>query len=150
MRQLPFFSIYAAGHAENEREKPPKYALPFREARAGGAQNMRFTVVKVYGALPKSYLACSVFSFQSGESPDFHTFFQGENAMKKKIAFGIFAVAVVAGLCFLVYSDVLDGYEFIGTFWSVMPPVVAIVLALITKEVYSSLFRCLVSSCFFN
>ena len=28
----------------------------------------------------------------------------------------------------------------IGTFWSLVPPVVAIVLALITKEVYSSLF----------
>ena len=29
---------------------------------------------------------------------------------------------------------------FIGTFWSLVPPLVAIVLALITKEVYSSLF----------
>ena len=28
----------------------------------------------------------------------------------------------------------------IGTFWSLVPPVVAIALALITKEVYSSLF----------
>ena len=28
----------------------------------------------------------------------------------------------------------------IGTFWSLIPPVVAITLALITKEVYSSLF----------
>lgn len=27
-----------------------------------------------------------------------------------------------------------------ATFWSLVPPVVAIVLALITKEVYSSLF----------
>ncbi len=27
-----------------------------------------------------------------------------------------------------------------GTFWSLLPPVVAIVFALITKEVYSSLF----------
>lgn len=69
--------------------------------------------------------------------------------MKKKIAFGVFAVALVAGLCFLVYSDVLDGYEFIGTFWSVMPPVIAIVLALITKEVYSSLFLGLVAGALF-
>ena len=30
--------------------------------------------------------------------------------------------------------------EFIGTFWSLVPPIVAIVLALITKETYSSLF----------
>ena len=31
-------------------------------------------------------------------------------------------------------------YNFIGTFWSLLPPIVAIVLALKTKEVYSSLF----------
>ena len=27
-----------------------------------------------------------------------------------------------------------------GTFWALVPPLVAIILALITKEVYSSLF----------
>ena len=30
--------------------------------------------------------------------------------------------------------------EFVGTFWALVPPIVAIVLALITKEAYSSLF----------
>ena len=30
--------------------------------------------------------------------------------------------------------------EFIGTFWALVPPIVAIVLALVTKETYSSLF----------
>ena len=30
--------------------------------------------------------------------------------------------------------------KFYGTFWSLVPPLVAIALALITKEVYSSLF----------
>ena len=30
--------------------------------------------------------------------------------------------------------------NFYGTFWSLVPPLVAIALALITKEVYSSLF----------
>ena len=30
--------------------------------------------------------------------------------------------------------------EFIGTFWALVPPIVAIVLALITKETFSSLF----------
>lgn len=30
--------------------------------------------------------------------------------------------------------------EFVGTFWSLVPPIVAIVLALITKETYTSLF----------
>ena len=36
---------------------------------------------------------------------------------------------------------------FAGTFWSLLPPIVAIVLALISKEVYSSLFLgCLVGA----
>ena len=30
--------------------------------------------------------------------------------------------------------------KFYGTFWALIPPIVAIALALITKEVYSSLF----------
>ena len=34
----------------------------------------------------------------------------------------------------------MDGSIFIGTWWSLVPPLLAIVLALITKEVYSSLF----------
>lgn len=34
----------------------------------------------------------------------------------------------------------MDGSIFIGTGWSLLPPILAIVLALITKEVYSSLF----------
>jgi Na+/H+ antiporter NhaC len=34
----------------------------------------------------------------------------------------------------------MDGSMFIGTWWSLVPPVLAIVLALVTKEVYSSLF----------
>ncbi len=40
---------------------------------------------------------------------------------------------------------------FIGTFWSLVPPLVAIVLALITKEVYSSLFAgIVVGALFYN
>lgn len=34
----------------------------------------------------------------------------------------------------------MNGLVFIGTWWSLLPPVLAIVLALVTKEVYSSLF----------
>ena len=30
--------------------------------------------------------------------------------------------------------------QFVGTFWALVPPIIAITLALITKEVYSSLF----------
>ena len=38
-----------------------------------------------------------------------------------------------------LFPEVLS-MEFIGTFWALVPPIVAIVLALITKEAYSSLF----------
>ena len=34
----------------------------------------------------------------------------------------------------------MDGSMFIGTWWSLVPPLLAIVLALVTKDVYSSLF----------
>lgn len=34
----------------------------------------------------------------------------------------------------------MDGSMFVGTWWSLVPPLLAIVLALVTKEVYSSLF----------
>ena len=33
----------------------------------------------------------------------------------------------------------MESSFFFGTFWSILPPIIAIVLALITKEVYSSL-----------
>ena len=61
--------------------------------------------------------------------------------MKKKNA------ALLAGVIFLVMVVVITivnasagGYGFAGTFWALVPPLVAIVLALITKEAYSSLF----------
>ena len=34
----------------------------------------------------------------------------------------------------------MESTMFVGTIWSILPPIIAIVLALITKEVYSSLF----------
>lgn len=65
--------------------------------------------------------------------------------MKKKVLFAIFAFVLVAGLCVLFYGDIIGDYNFVGTAWSLLPPVVAIILALITKEVYSSLFLGLVA-----
>lgn len=48
-------------------------------------------------------------------------------------------VCVVA--CMGIFlPDTLTDYQFIGTAWALLPPVIAIGLALITKEVYSSLF----------
>ena len=55
----------------------------------------------------------------------------------KKITLAISALVIV-GL--LVAAGVMSGDGLYGTFWSLFPPVVAIALALITKEVYSSLF----------
>ena len=58
--------------------------------------------------------------------------------MKKhisKIIFAVFILAYVIG-CF-IQSPISDA---VGSMWSLLPPIVAIGLALITKEVYSSLF----------
>ena len=45
------------------------------------------------------------------------------------------------------YQQEASSTPFAGTFWSLLPPIVAIVLALISKEVYSSLFLgCLVGA----
>ncbi len=63
--------------------------------------------------------------------------------MKKAPARRIALIAVAAVLLvLLVVSIVLanQGYEFAETAWSLLPPVIAIVLALIIKEAYSSLF----------
>ena len=59
--------------------------------------------------------------------------------------FGKFLLVLFALACILTMVVFAEGEEevksqFFGTVWSLLPPVVAIVLALITKEVYSSLF----------
>ena len=59
--------------------------------------------------------------------------------------FGKFLLVLFALACILTMVVFAEGDEevksrFFGTAWSLLPPVVAIVLALITKEVYSSLF----------
>ena len=55
----------------------------------------------------------------------------------KKITLAIAAVVII-GL--LAVAGFTSGDSVVGSFWSLFPPVVAIGLALITKEVYSSLF----------
>ena len=66
------------------------------------------------------------------------------------VALGIFVVLlVILGITFkdapIIVEDATT--PFAGTFWSLLPPIVAIVLALISKEVYSSLFLgCLVGA----
>lgn len=57
---------------------------------------------------------------------------------KKNIAVPI--ATAVAAVVWAVLAKTLGSYEFTGTVWSLFPPLIAISLALITKEVYSSLF----------
>ena len=55
----------------------------------------------------------------------------------------ILAAIFIAAIPAMVFADGESAEEvskMFGTFWSLVPPVIAIVLALITKEVYSSLF----------
>lgn len=58
--------------------------------------------------------------------------------MKKYLSKIIFALAVIAFVIACAISAPIE--QAIGTLWSLLPPIVAIGLALITKEVYSSLF----------
>ena len=61
-----------------------------------------------------------------------------------KIAYGIALIVVVIALVIAKLTN--DGSGFEATGWALFPPVVAIALALISKEVYSSLFLgCIVS-----
>ena len=63
---------------------------------------------------------------------------------KAKRKHGIFLLALIVSLTMLVIPALAaegeDVSRFYGTIWSLLPPIVAIGLALITKEVYSSLF----------
>ena len=54
----------------------------------------------------------------------------------KSLVTAIVIAAVIIGAFAISFSDI----TMTATFWSLVPPVVAIALALITKEVYSSLF----------
>lgn len=58
----------------------------------------------------------------------------------KKNRVNLVALAVTAAVVVMAMIVVASGVETYATFWALMPPIVAIGLALITKEVYSSLF----------
>lgn len=58
--------------------------------------------------------------------------------MKKHLSKLIFALIIIAYvICCFIQSPIRDA---VGSMWSLLPPIVAIGLALITKEVYSSIF----------
>ena len=64
--------------------------------------------------------------------------------MAKKRSISLIAILTVMVLISVIPVFAADGedagFNFAGTFWALVPPIIAIGLALITKEVYSSLF----------
>ena len=84
-------------------------------------------------------------TIRQGESPP--VIKEGEKEMRKKtkkrsIATALFLLVLTASAMMVFGADeaAAETSRFVGTFWSLIPPIVAIALALITKEVYSSLF----------
>lgn len=74
---------------------------------------------------------------------------------KKLLAFLLLIVTVAALLTVTALAaDGEEAEEYVsnmyGTFWALVPPIIAIVLALITKEVYSSLFIGIVVGALFH
>ena len=66
-------------------------------------------------------------------------------SVRKKLLTGGMAVLMLTFFCAVtVFAADGEAAEYVpkmyATFWALVPPIVAIVLALITKEVYSSLF----------
>ena len=61
---------------------------------------------------------------------------------KKILGFGLTAAAVAAMMAVPAFAagEAAEGPAMYGTFWALIPPLVAIVLALITKQAYASLF----------
>ena len=62
----------------------------------------------------------------------------------------LFALASILVTVAFAEGDAASQSAVWGTFWSLLPPIVAIALALITKEVYSSLFLGIIVGCFLN
>ncbi len=61
------------------------------------------------------------------------------NKKNSAIIAGIIFVLMVIVIC-VVNASGGGAYTFAGSFWALVPPLVAIILALVTKEAYSSLF----------
>ena len=63
--------------------------------------------------------------------------------MKKNTSHALVRIIVIAAMLVLVVAAAIqcaNGKSLAETVWSLLPPVIAIVLALVSKEAYSSLF----------
>ena len=60
--------------------------------------------------------------------------------MKSAKLKSLVTVIAIAAVIIMALCVSFSGVETNATFWALVPPIVAIALALITKEVYSSLF----------
>ena len=67
-----------------------------------------------------------------------------------KILLVLFTLACLLATVAFAEGDVEHSSKLWGTAFSLLPPVVAIILALITKEVYSSLFLGILVGCMLN
>jgi len=67
--------------------------------------------------------------------------------MKKK-ATSVIALLVMIASVLMAIIVTATGTATTATFWALVPPIIAIALALITKEVYSSLFLGIVVAVF--
>lgn len=63
-----------------------------------------------------------------------------KSRMKSIIAIAVMALVIIGLSVASIYTDKIPSPSTPNTFWALVPSVVAITLALITKEVYSSLF----------
>ena len=59
---------------------------------------------------------------------------------KKSALTGILCAVAVVAVLVAAFICNMNGRALSNNFWALLPPVIAIVLALVTKEVYSSLF----------
>ncbi|MBR6259254.1 MAG: Na+/H+ antiporter NhaC family protein, partial [Oscillospiraceae bacterium] len=66
-----------------------------------------------------------------------------KRATKKRLFIALVVILVIALFAVTAFADGAEEAEYVSSFyataWSLLPPLVAIILALITKEVYSSL-----------
>ena len=70
-------------------------------------------------------------------------FCEGDKTMKKNTSHALVRIIVIAAMLVLVVAAAIqcaNGKSLAETAWSLLPPVIAIVLALVSKEAYSSLF----------